>query len=340
MRIIGMSEFPVLSEYEHIDKAKAKLAAAEKAVIVVNEKKSFYGIIDEFVLIKNIFRSVSLSSICFMPPRINLDEQLPVNIYNLGRAQSRIYPVYKGEKLVGFVSRGDMLEEASSLFSGTIGSLARNLEFVALTANLSEVLRVIVKDRVNTIAVAENGKIEGYITPFSLLGVADFGLKGIIPSERQAGSIVLARDLISRKVAIMDESTPIPEAIAKLRGIGYGVVTREGKPIGSISLFDIANSLKKPDLVDVAVQGLDEEETILAQQKISLVLEKVAKTYSVKRASLSAKKQGHSVYVMHLKVDDGSHFDIESNVFMEGINHLVESLKNKYLLAKKGRDKG
>jgi len=119
--------------------------------------------------------------------------------------------------------------------------MTRNVVSVKPETNLFECAKVCVKNRINTLLVAENAKLKGILTTRDLLWA-------ITKSQNQDIKKIRAIDIAKRKVAVIKPSADIVQALQKMKAVNFRrlPVLSRGELVGVVSLKDILRI--SPDL--------------------------------------------------------------------------------------------
>ncbi len=340
MKIVKLEDLPCLTTDDTIDRAKAKILETNLPIIVLDSKDNFRGIVDEYAIINNFFKNSELKNILVSPPKLRSGESLYEMITKVKTELARCYPIYQNKKLLGFVLKEDLLFNAKHYFRAKRVRDAMN-ELITVSADdvLIDIIHKFTHKGFHTVAVLDDKEIIGFIKPYNLFGIVNERLKAIIPSVKAGGKVVRAEELTTEEIAVLDEKGYADKAIDALVSSHYGVVASNGKPVGSISLWSIANSIEELSITNVRIDGLDDEERQYAYLKLRNVFDKVSKTHPILNVQLSVKKKGHHLYVLRLTADD-LYLTIDCKDIKKGIYDISKIVKKKYLSSQKCRKKG
>ncbi|MCX8167047.1 MAG: CBS domain-containing protein, partial [Candidatus Micrarchaeota archaeon] len=328
LKIIPLNQLPRVSEEEKIDKVRATIVSTNLPVLVYKNNK-LIGIIDEYSVLRNFFKPGVAKDFIVTPPTLSLDKDIEEQLFAIKDAQVRAYLVEQKKKLIGIVLKEQFMYSIKSYFANRkVKEILKDLIVVNKNESLASIISKLNEKGLRTIAVTENGRIQGYISPYRLLTQIHEKLK-IIPQASKQASGLIASDLAVETLPMIDENGSIEKAIDALLYVHFGVITSNGKPVGSISLLSVLSSLRKPSRVNFLIEGLPVEEADIAHEHLINVCEKISKIHGINNVHLAAKKQGHGVYVMKLTVGK-DHFLVEKKSFNNALHELACALKNKY----------
>ena len=119
VRKIMLADVPTLKKEEKLEEAARLLSKTENGCIVVVEGDTPIGIITELDIVRHIAKGnlklkeplskIMASPVVFMTPNIKLDEALKM----IDTKRFRKYPVVENNKLIGLVTKNDVVHAIS-----------------------------------------------------------------------------------------------------------------------------------------------------------------------------------------------------------------------------------
>jgi len=146
----------------------------------------------------------------------------------------RIIPIVTDNKIVGVLSRGDILMISSTKSNLTVeGIMTRNPLTIDAGDELLMAAKTMIKNKVRQLIVLEKENVTGLITMRDIL-------RNFYQSETRSTKAQV-EEICSRKVIVCSADEPMSKIWAKMTKTGYGglPVTEKGKVIGMITRMNL-----------------------------------------------------------------------------------------------------
>lgn len=149
----------------------------------------------------------------------------------------RALPVFENNKLIGIITRSDILKITSTKSNITVGGLLwRPVIKVDSNTNLQELVKIMVKTKIKQVPIFENNKYLGLIRDLDLMrAILD---KNVKPKKK------LVRDVMSKKVRRFTVKDTIDKVWFSLKEHSGSPVLDKNKVVGIITSKEILNSKK------------------------------------------------------------------------------------------------
>ncbi|MFA6489494.1 MAG: CBS domain-containing protein [Candidatus Micrarchaeia archaeon] len=206
--------------------------------------------------------------------------------------------ITKGGKYFGIIDERSIRQHTSSPEKVKCEGIAERTPTLAPDATVMDACNAFFAGRFKAIPIIEGGKIKGAITRHTLL--TELLTEKILSKKR-------VREVMTSPVETIDLSSSVGQARSDLRkyNIRRLVVTKSGKIVGLLSLFDLANYLSNPRHSDVFARG--GEKTSMDAQPLASYMRKQVETIADSDSLSSAVKKMLEQRVAALIVSDGGY---------------------------------
>lgn len=206
--------------------------------------------------------------------------------------------IVKNGKYFGLIDERSIRQHTASPEKVKCEGIAERTPTLSPDATVMDACNAFFAGRFKAIPILEGGKIKGAITRQTLL--AELLTEKILSKKR-------VREVMTSPVETIDLSSTVGQARSELRrnNVRRLVVTKSGKIVGLLSLFDLANYLSNPRHADVFARG--GEKTSMDAQPLSSYMRKQVETIADSDSLSSAVKKMLEQRVAALIVSDGGY---------------------------------
>lgn len=266
--------------------------------VIVTKDKEYYGIADNRTMSRTgserptkFSKALSIGKFARKLPLLNKEMSIGSVIGYFHEFSSKALPFGEGGKVKGVVKRDIVLRSIISLHllskSKVSDAMSTPVMAIDSAANLSQAVSVMSQNRIRRLVVLDNGKLSGIITHgdvYSNFARIDERHPELTPEPRSLND-VLVRDVAKSNPFSIDYDSALEDAVRQLLGKGISslVVTRNGKPVGLLSIrdvFELAAAMMEKVKRAVVITGIDESTIDYEQDmenEVNRMIEKIDK---------------------------------------------------------------
>ncbi|MFO7872095.1 MAG: CBS domain-containing protein [Candidatus Undinarchaeales archaeon] len=228
-------------------------------------------------------------------PTVSPDDLVSKARAEMRKSNLRALPVLYNEKLVGVITRSDVLKITSSKTNIEVGGILwKPLIKIGASADILEAVDKIIKNKIKQLPVLENEEFIGMIRDVDMLKAASEG--HMTPNNDEV------KELMSKNVQTFSKKDPLSEVWAKITTHSGFPVVDNNKLIGIITSRELLNS-KKARIVKESdnPNTLTKVETVMRIVSGQEDLFTVKKSDSVNEAAKKITKAGSNILIVKEK---------------------------------------
>ncbi len=303
-----ISTAQIIDAEEPLSKAISKILTGKVGVLVVKDG-AYYGMIDERQLAsapKDASKAKSLKY-AIKTPVLSRDSTIQEVVRAFFAGRFKTLPVIQGKKIVGTVSRWQVLSELSSsgLLSGC--KVSQYMTTPVITISSTETIgkaKAMMRDgNIRRLIVTEQGKIAGIISHFDLVRL-ESGTQQHSPMMRQRGGDEKppVSSFMRTSIETIGKDASLGQAIAKMleAKVAALVVIDGPLPVGILTTKDIMETLMRQESQSkVLISGLHgfEEDAESVHGECEAFIEKLGKSLKIDALNMHVKKTGRQYFV-------------------------------------------
>jgi CBS domain-containing protein len=303
-----ISSAHIIDADEPLSKAISKILTGKVGVLVVKDGK-YFGMVDERQLASapKDASKAKVSKYAAKTPVLSPDSPIQEVVRAFFAGRFKTLPVIDGKKIIGTVSRWQVLSELSSsgLLSGYRVSQYMTTPVITIPSNetIGKAKAMMRDGNIRRLVVTENGRIEGIISSFDLVRL-ESGTSQHTPMMRQRGGDEKppVSQFMRRSIETIGKDASLAEAISKMleTKVAALVVSDGPSPVGILTTKDILETLMRAEgKSKVSISGLHgfEEDAEDVQGACEAFVEKLGKYVKIEALNLHVKKTGQQYFV-------------------------------------------
>ncbi|MGC8710372.1 MAG: CBS domain-containing protein [Candidatus Micrarchaeia archaeon] len=240
--------------------------------VVITKNKSYYGIVDDRTLTRKgtlkLTKKYSIGKFAKKVPLLDNSTSIEKAIVYFYTEGVKALPYMEGDVIKGVVKRSEMLKAILSfhMLSNIKVESAMTSPIIAIdsNANMAQAKDAMQENKVNRLAVINNGKLFGIITYKDMMKAFSTS-SGRAPKYKNYYSLsgTTVGSACERNIHTIEQNMLVDNAIREFlnKNISSLIVTRNQKPVGIITVKDVFELIASSSLESankVIISGLDD----------------------------------------------------------------------------------
>jgi CBS-domain-containing membrane protein len=240
--------------------------------VIITKNKNYYGIVDDRTLTRKgtlkLAKTYSIGKFAKKVPVLDQSTSIEKAISYFYTEGVKALPYVEANVIKGIVKRSEMLKAILSfhMLSKSRVENAMTSPIIAIdsNANMAQAKDAMQENKVNRLAVINNGKLFGIITYKDMMK-AFAASNSRAPKYKNYYSLsnTTVGSVCERNMQTIEQSMPVDDAIREFieKNISSLIVTRSQKPVGIITIkdiFELIASSSSESINKVIISGLDD----------------------------------------------------------------------------------
>ncbi len=293
------TEYKVFNPDDRVSKLGGFFEETNNKAVIVQGKDDdgkIEGIVTQRQLLSSHVKpGEKLKSILVHPPRIDPNEDVRETSRLMVESNLKVLPVFEDDSLVGVVTADNILSEVlPHLKALTVEDVyTEGLISVNTDDKMGRVINLMRENGISRLVVKEDGRIEGIVSLYDLLGFSIRALdrekkSGMEEPVKQGGKgeqermlDIPVRDFMSSPAEAIASNKTLDKAVKKMLDMDYSsLVVTDSDNMGIITKTDVLRSLtwEQEEGLDVQITNVELLDT--NRDWVTELIEKIDKKYS------------------------------------------------------------